>query len=73
VNVLVGSLFILAGVVAFVASPSLAGLWRKRDEHKADPRRNLDWSENFDTSIFRFLAVSLVVVGVLILTHVIPL
>lgn len=72
-DIAVGSIFVLLGIAGILTAPALAGLWRDRDERKADPERNLDWSQSFDTSIFRFLGVSLIVVGVLVLTPVIDL
>lgn len=72
-DIAVGSVFILVGIAGILAAPALGGLWRRRDERKADPERNLDWSQNFDTSIFRFLGACLMVVGVLVLTPVIDL
>lgn len=73
VDIAVGSVFILFGIAGILAAPALAGRWRRRDERKAAPERNLDWSQNFDTSIFRFLGVCLIVVGVLVLTPLIDL
>jgi hypothetical protein len=73
VDIVVGSIFVLLGIAGILVAPALAGRWRKRDERKEDPKRDLEWSQNFDTSIFRFLGVSLIVVGVLVLTPVIDL
>ena len=72
-DIAVGATFVLFGIAGILVAPALAGRWRKRDERKDDPKRDLDWSQNFDTSIFRFLGVSLIVAGVLVLTPVIDL
>lgn len=70
-NILAGSIFTLVGLVILLASSGLAARWRRRDERKASPRRDLDWSQSLDASIFRFLGVSLIVVGILLLTSII--
>lgn len=73
VNLAVGSVLVLIGLALLFSAPWFAGLMRRRDDRRADPRRDLDWSQNLDVGIFRFLGVCVVLVGALILVGIIPL
>jgi hypothetical protein len=73
VNYLVGGILIVIGVACFVAAPTFSMLLRRRDAAKADPRRNLEWSQGLDTGIFRFLGACVAIVGALLVTGIIPL